>query len=108
MNHTLSYDIKEKCFTKDKILAIATRLYIEFTNQAEQNNNTIDFRIDFDDNTSYNKNDLSIFEETNIFDTQKITKFEFTFDNHEETNKRYIKFDWTITSFIFFRYREDI
>jgi len=95
MNHTLSYDIKEKCFTKDKIFAIATRLYKEFTNEAEQNNNTIDFRIDFDDKTSYHKNDLSIFDDNDIFTTQKITKFEFTFDNNEVINKRHIKFELT-------------
>jgi len=95
MNHTLSYDIKEKCFTKDKILAIATRLYTEFTNQSEQNNNTIDFRIDFNDKTSYNKNDLSLFDDNDIFDTQNITKFEFTFANKEETNQRQIKFELT-------------
>ena len=95
MNHTSTYNIKEKCFTKDKILSIAKILYKEFTNQPKQNNSTIEFKIEFNDNTSYTKNDLSLFEENEIFDTKKIVKFEFTFDNKEETNKRYIKFDLT-------------
>ncbi len=95
MNHTATYNIKEKCFTKDKILHIAKKLYSEFSNQSSSLNSTIDFKIEFNDNTSYTKNDLSIFDENDIFNLKKITKFEFTFDNNDETNKQYIKFELT-------------
>ena len=95
MIHTSTYDIKEKCFTKDAIFIIAKRLYKEFTSQSNSDSCTIEFNIELTNSTSILKNDLSIFANDNLFDTKEISKFVFIFDNNEDINKKHIKFELT-------------
>lgn len=84
MKETRRQNIKNKIFVKNNILNIGNIFFQEHEKaKKEGNRSTIIFRLNCVDNTSYESESLSLFEDGNILDIKKASSIEMHFMNYE-------------------------
>lgn len=93
MEISRNYEINEKCFSKNKILSIAKKMHDELNNQIKPNNSSIEFIVLCDDNITYTQDDLSLFQENEIFDTKTIINLTFRLHLHSGEDYNRILFE---------------
>ena len=84
MKETRRYNIEKRIFQKSDIINIGKVFLREYKfSKDNENNSSISFRLDCIDNTSYESEDIGLFDEENIIDIKRTKTIEISYYDYK-------------------------